>query len=84
MGLGIREIILLKMVRVVHMPEFHCELTASPWCDSITDKFVSDSRGPVSIGNDILDWHRYGDWKRFDSTLYIKMIPMVLSPRREI
>lgn len=80
--------------RVVHMPEFHCEMTSAPWCDSITEEIKEKRKGPVYIGNSILDWRRLdkdmrdsqyvieGDWKRFDSTLYIQMITMVVAIMR--
>lgn len=80
--------------RVIHMPEFHCEMTSAPWCDAITDSIKFNGAGPIYIGNSILDWHRLnkdicdstyvieGDWRRFDSTLYIKMITMVVSLMR--
>jgi hypothetical protein len=76
--------------RVVHMPEFHCELTSAPWCDSFTDRIKEMADGPLYIGNSILDWFRFnkdvsgssyvieGDWKKFDSTIYLKIITIGL------
>lgn len=76
--------------RVVHMPELHCELTSSPWCDAFIDRIKELATGPIYLGNSILDWFRLdrdisdshyvieGDWKRFDSTLYIKIITIAL------
>jgi hypothetical protein len=80
----------LATSRVVHMPELHAELTSAPWCDEFTNKLKEVSRGPIYLGNSILDWFRLerdlckskyvleGDWKRFDSKLYIKMITIAL------
>jgi hypothetical protein len=76
--------------RVVHMPEFHCELTSAPWCDAFMSRIKELAQGPIYLGNSILDWFRLnkdikdshyvleGDWKRFDSTLYIKIITVAL------
>jgi hypothetical protein len=72
--------------RAVHMPELHSELTSAPWCDRITGFIKECASGPLYIGNSFLDYMRLnkdtngsefvleGDWKRFDSTLYIKII----------
>jgi hypothetical protein len=80
--------------RVVHMPELHCELTSSPWCDFVTQRIKNLGIGSIYIGNNILKWRRLrrdiqdssflleGDWRRFDSTLYINMITMVVSIMR--
>lgn len=69
--------------RVVHMPEFHVELTSGPWTDQITDFFKNRKTGPIFIGNSFLDYERLdsalniggevleGDWRRFDSTIYV-------------
>jgi hypothetical protein len=72
--------------RAVHMPELHAELTSAPWAEAVTDKVKEVGRGPLYIGNSFLEYERLqkdieysyfvleGDWKRFDSTLYIKII----------
>jgi len=72
--------------RVVHMPEFHSELHAAPWVDQITDHIIERSNGPIYIGNSFVKYERLdndlknckfcieGDWKRFDSTIYLNMI----------
>jgi hypothetical protein len=80
--------------RVVHMPELHCELTSAPWCDAFIDRLKELAKGPIYLGNSILDWFRLnkdsydsafileGDWKKFDSTLYIKIITTALAVLR--
>jgi hypothetical protein len=80
--------------RAVHMPEMHAELTAAPWCNKITDYFKEKARGPIYIGNSFLQYTRLnndlkdssfvieGDWKRFDSTLYVKIITCALAIER--
>ncbi len=80
--------------RAVHMPELHTELTSSPWNDILTEKIVSVAKGPIYIGNSILEWERLkndidsseyvleGDYKRFDSTLYVRMITCALAVMR--
>lgn len=80
----------LATSRVVHMPEFHNELTSAPWCDEFSERLKELAAGPIYLGNSILDWFRLerdinnssyvfeGDWKRFDSKLYIKMITIAL------
>lgn len=72
--------------RVVHMPEFHNELHDAPWIDQITEHIIEESRGPIYIGNSFVNYQRLnkdlqnskivleGDWKRFDSTLYLPII----------
>lgn len=77
--------------RVVHMPEFHAELTSGPWTDQITDWFKEKQKGPVFIGNSYLSYERLeqafecttrvfeGDWKNFDASLYINMIILAVS-----
>jgi len=77
--------------RVVHMPEFHTELTSGPWTDQITELFKEKRSGPVYIGNSFLDYERLqrsfsdaktvfeGDWKRFDASLYINIIISAVS-----
>jgi hypothetical protein len=76
----------LAVSRAVHMPEFHALLTSSPWSDTVVDFIKNVKKGPIYIGNNLLDWFRLnkdmkessfvfeGDWKRFDSTLYANMI----------
>jgi hypothetical protein len=68
--------------RAVHMPEYHVEITVSPWIDQITEHFKEVKRGSIYIGHSFIDYLRLeevfrnskkifeGDWKRFDSTLY--------------
>lgn len=80
--------------RVVHMPELHCELTSAPWCDAFIDRIKEVAAGPIYLGNSMLDWFRLnrdiqmssfvleGDWKRFDSTLYLKIITSALAIMR--
>jgi hypothetical protein len=80
--------------RAVHMPEMHVELTSSPWCDVVVDKLKEIAKGPIYIGNSLLDWYRMktdlknskfcleGDWKRFDSTLYLRIITCALAVLR--
>ena len=77
--------------RVVHMPEFHVELVTGAWIDPITEFFKNKCSGPVYIGNSIVKFERFakaledstvclkGDWKRFDSTLYITIILCALA-----
>lgn len=84
----------LATSRAVHMPELHVELTSSPWCDVFIDRLKEQSRGSIYIGNSLLDWPRLerdicdssflfeGDWKRFDSTLYLKIITCALTIMR--
>lgn len=72
--------------RVVHMPEMHVELCSGPWTDEITEHLKEIGKGPVFIGNSLVKYKRLerltegtkfqleGDWKRFDSTLYINII----------
>jgi hypothetical protein len=72
--------------RAVHMPELHVELTSAPWCDAVISRILKLASGSIYIGNSLLDWPRLktdlddttftfeGDWKRFDSTLYLRMI----------
>jgi hypothetical protein len=76
----------LATSRVVHMPEFHAELTSGPWTDQITNHLKNKKSGPIFIGNSLLESDRLskalegrstifeGDWKRFDSTLYLRII----------
>jgi hypothetical protein len=73
----------LAISRAVHMPELHVELTTAPWFDSFTDRIKEVQKGPIYIGNSILSSNRLkkdiedskfvleGDFKRFDSTLYL-------------
>lgn len=80
--------------RVVHMPELHVELCSAPWVDQLTDELKENKDGPIYIGNSLLEWHRLskdlqnskyvieGDWKRFDSTLYIRIITVALAIMR--
>jgi hypothetical protein len=72
--------------RVVHMPEFHAELTSGVWTDRITEFVKERKKGPIFIGNSSLEYNRLertlensklcfeGDWKRFDSSLFITII----------
>lgn len=72
--------------RAVHMPEFHVELNSSVWVDPITEQIKDAERGPIYIGNSIVDYQRLysdtrnavnvleGDLRRFDSRLYINLI----------
>lgn len=69
--------------RAVHMPEFPTEIHSSIWLEQITNQIRSKNRGPIYIGNSIVSYDRLikdlsdhsncieGDWKRFDSRLYI-------------
>lgn len=84
----------LAVSRAVHMPELHVELTSAPWVDLLTEKIKDVSSGPIYIGNSILEWQRLyndldgssyvleGDYKRFDSTLYIRIITAALAVMR--
>lgn len=72
--------------RAVHMPEFHTEINSSVWTSQISNLLKSRERGPLYIGNSIFRYERLlkdiddrefcieGDWKRFDSRLYITNI----------
>lgn len=72
--------------RAVHMPEFHTEINSSVWITQITNALKWKERGPLYIGNSIYRYDRLakdiadrnfcieGDWKRFDSRLYITNI----------
>lgn len=80
--------------RAVHMPEFHCEINSSPWVDKITDYFLTQKNGPIYIGNSILQYERFendaskcsytleGDWKKFDSTIYIQGVTISVALMR--
>lgn len=69
--------------RAVHMPEFHSEINSSIWIEQLTNHFKDNARGPIYIGNSMYRYERLlkdiinndntieGDWKRFDSRLYI-------------
>lgn len=84
----------LATSRAVHMPEMHVELTSAPWTDLLTEKIIEVAKGPIYIGNSILEWERLkndtcdsefvleGDYKRFDSTLYVRMITCALAIMR--
>jgi hypothetical protein len=84
----------LAVSRAVHMPELHVELTSSPWNDILTNKILDVKSGPIYIGNSILEWERLrddtysseyvleGDYKRFDSTLYLRMITCAVAIMR--
>jgi hypothetical protein len=73
------------------MPELHVELTSAPWFDEFTEEIKKVQKGPIYIGNSILNSGRLekdiydseflleGDFKRFDSTLYITAITCGLS-----
>jgi hypothetical protein len=80
--------------RAVHMPEFHVELNSSAWVDPITEQIKESSRGPIYIGNSIVDYQRLyndtknsisvleGDLRRFDSRLYLCLIICAVSIAR--
>jgi hypothetical protein len=69
--------------RAVHMPEFHSEINSSIWIEQITNHLRMKNKGPLYIGNSIVSYDRLlndlegmgdtieGDWKRFDSRLYL-------------
>lgn len=71
--------------RVIHMPEFHNEIVIAPWIDDITLHIKNKTYGPIYIGNSISDFTRLerdmqrsksyieGDWKRFDSSIYMRI-----------
>lgn len=72
--------------RAVHMPEFHTELNSSLWIEQISNHIKQKGVGPIYLGNSIVKYERLlkdfgdsvrvieGDWKRFDSRLYITNI----------
>lgn len=80
--------------RAIHMPEFHCEINSSPWVDKITDYYLRVKDGPIYIGNNILQYERFekdvsksnfsyeGDWKKFDSSIYIQNITISVALMR--
>jgi len=45
--------------RAVHMPELHALLTTSPWSDVIVNFIKGVKRGPIYIGDNLLDWFRF-------------------------
>jgi hypothetical protein len=77
--------------RAVHMPEFHTELNSSVWIEQINKHLKINASGPLYIGNSLVRYERLvkdlgsnkntieGDWKRFDSRLYITNIIIGLS-----
>lgn len=77
--------------RAVHMPEFHTEINSSIWIEQINAHLKMAEKGPLYIGNSIVKYDRLlkdlkndknsleGDWKRFDSRLYITNIIIGLS-----
>lgn len=77
--------------RAVHMPEFHSEINSSIWFEQITNHIRTKNNGPLYIGNSIVSYERLmndlegmgktveGDWKRFDSRLYLNNIIIGLS-----
>lgn len=77
--------------RAVHMPEFHSEINSSIWFEQITNHIRTKNSGPLYIGNSIVSYERLlkdltgmgktveGDWKRFDSRLYLNNIIIGLS-----
>lgn len=81
--------------RVVHMPEFHNEILMAPWVDNITRFIKNRYSGPIYIGNSIADYTRLdkdfqkgryfyeGDWKRFDSTLYLRICTIAVGILRQ-
>lgn len=72
--------------RAVHMPEFASEINSTIWIEQITNHLKEKQHGPLYIGNSIVKYERLlkdlgdskfcieGDWKRFDSRLYITNI----------
>lgn len=77
--------------RAIHMPEFHNEIVMAPWIDNITLHIKNKRNGPIYIGNSISDFVRFerdlkrnnyfaeGDWRRFDSTLYLRICIVAIS-----
>lgn len=77
--------------RAVHMPEFHTEINSSIWIEQIANHLRYKNRGPLYIGNSLVSYSRLlndlkdmgttieGDWKRFDSRLYLTNIIIGLS-----
>lgn len=77
--------------RAVHMPEFHSEINSSPWIEQITNHIRTENKGPVYIGNSMISSERLhkdlkdgdligeGDWRRFDSGIYVTNIIIGLS-----
>jgi hypothetical protein len=77
--------------RAIHMPEFHNEICSSVWIDQISNEIKRKSKGPIYIGNSFVKYERLfkdtfdcgdiveGDWKKFDSRLYITNIIIGLS-----
>jgi hypothetical protein len=77
--------------RAIHMPEFHNEILNTCWMEQITERIKAKSEGPIYIGNSIVQYQRLqkdlegstfcieGDWKNFDSRLYINNIIIGLS-----
>lgn len=72
------------------MPEFHNEINSAVWVEQITNCIKEEERGPISIGNSMLKYDRLkdtlnhdnvleGDWKPFDSRLYITNIIIGIS-----
>ena len=80
--------------RAVHMPEFHNEICSAPWIDRISEMLKDEARGPLYLGNSIVYPERLkkdvskakfcleGDWKRFDSSLYIESITICVAIAR--
>lgn len=77
--------------RAVHMPEFHTELNSIVWIEQIANEIKRKQSGPLYIGNSFVKYDRVlkdsqnckniieGDWKRFDSRLYLTNIIIGLS-----
>lgn len=77
--------------RAVHMPEFYSELNSSVWIEQIAKEIKFSEKGPIYLGNSLVKYERLlkdlkddknqieGDWKRFDSRLYINNIIIGLS-----
>lgn len=77
--------------RAVHMPEFHNELNSIVWIEQIANSIKYKQKGPIYLGNSFVKYDRLykdtnksdkiieGDWKRFDSRLYITNIIIGLS-----
>lgn len=72
--------------RAVHMPEFHSEINSSIWIEQISNHIRMKNRGSIYIGNSIVSYDRLirdvidcdriveGDWRKFDSRLYLTNI----------
>ena len=73
------------------MLEFYVELNSSAWVGPITEQITNRSPAPIYIDNSIVDYQRLyadtkdsvaiaeGDFKRFDSRLYLNFIMCAVS-----